>query len=75
MEFTGKNDTSQKAACDASPACSVTLPAGVYIVRALNDHYKELDFEVTVGAGNPDTVSRTFVEFDVEREVSKLLAK
>jgi hypothetical protein len=30
---------------------------------------------VTVVAGNPDTVSRTFVEFDVEREVSKLLAK
>ena len=75
LEFTSKADASQKAACDASPSCVVSLSPGVYNVRATNEFYRQTDFDVTVEAGKSDTVSRSLVGFDPESEVNRILAK
>ena len=75
LEFTGKTDPSQKAACDAAPSCVVSLQPGVYNVRASNNFYRQPDFEITVQAGKPDTVVRSLEGFNPESEVNKLLAK
>ena len=75
LEFAGKTDASPKGSCDTSPSCVLSLPPGVYNVRAINEAFRELDFEVTVGASKPGTVSRSFEGYNPESEVQKLLAK
>src|SRR4029077_13158853 len=74
LEFTGKSDPSQKATCDASPSCVVSLSPGVYNVHATNEFYRQPDFEVTVEAGKTE-MFRALDGFNAESEVNKLLAK